>query len=33
MRRAGLDRRLGVEVYSGGRADVIRLAKRLRELK
>jgi hypothetical protein len=32
VRRAGLDRRFGCEVFSGRRGDVLRLAERLREL-
>jgi hypothetical protein len=33
IRRAGLDRRFGCEVFSGRRGDVLRLAERLRELR
>jgi hypothetical protein len=32
VRRSGIDRRLGVELYSGRRADVDRLRRRLRQL-
>lgn len=32
IRRAGLERRFGCELFSGRRSDVLRLAERLREL-